>query len=65
MQDNLLVLYLPGDAEWKEAVQRMEGAGFKPLECNFNPYWDVQGKTFEDPDGWRVVLQNAAWVDDA
>src|SRR5262245_158380 len=27
----------------------------------FNPYWDKQGKTFEDPDGYRVVLQNARW----
>jgi hypothetical protein len=28
---------------------------------SFNPYWDQHGKTFEDPDGYRVVLQNAAW----
>lgn len=27
----------------------------------FNPYWDRLGLTFEDPDGDRVVLQNAAW----
>lgn len=27
----------------------------------FNPYWDRLGLTFEDPDGWRVVLQNDAW----
>lgn len=26
---------------------------------SFYPYWDKQGKTFEDPDGYRVVLQNA------
>ncbi|WP_425273700.1 hypothetical protein [Paraburkholderia hospita] len=24
-----------------------------------NRYWDVSGRTFEDPDGYRVVLQNA------
>lgn len=28
---------------------------------SFNPYWDVRGNTFEDPDGYRVVLENAAW----
>jgi YycE-like protein len=28
---------------------------------SFNPYWDGNGCTFEDPDGYRVVLQNAAW----
>ena len=27
----------------------------------FNPYWDKQGQTFVDPDGYRVVLQHASW----
>ncbi len=26
-----------------------------------NPYWDQDGKTFGDPDGYRVVLQRASW----
>jgi len=30
-------------------------------QCSENPYWDVNGVTFEDPDGWRIVLQNAGW----
>jgi hypothetical protein len=38
----------------------MEKAGHKPVTA-FNPYWDKNGKTFEDPDGYRVVLQNTAW----
>ena len=28
----------------------------------FNPYWDREGVTFEDPDGYRVVFQRAAWT---
>ncbi len=59
-QDNLLVLYLPDRAEWEAAVARMRRNGF-PSVRSFNPYWDRQGLTFEDPDGYRVVLQNAAW----
>jgi catechol 2,3-dioxygenase-like lactoylglutathione lyase family enzyme len=59
-QDNLLVFYLPDPAEWQAAVARMEAAGYPPV-ASFNPYWDQQGRTFEDPDGYRVVLQNAAW----
>ena len=59
-QDNLAVLYLPDRDEWQAAVMRMERAGFAPVRA-FNPYWDRQGRTFEDPDGYRVVLQNAAW----
>jgi catechol 2,3-dioxygenase-like lactoylglutathione lyase family enzyme len=59
-EDNLLVFYLPDGAEWHRAVQRLENLGHKPVKA-FNPYWDKQGKTFEDPDGYRVVLQNAHW----
>ena len=59
-EDHLLVFYLPDEAEWKSAVARMEKAGHKPIKA-FNPYWDKKGKTFEDIDGYRVVLQNAHW----
>jgi catechol 2,3-dioxygenase-like lactoylglutathione lyase family enzyme len=58
--DNLLVFYLPDLREWELAVARMEMAGFSPVG-SYNPYWDVSGRTFEDPDGYRVVLQNATW----
>jgi catechol 2,3-dioxygenase-like lactoylglutathione lyase family enzyme len=60
-QDNLLVFYLPDGGEWKAAVQRMQHAGFGPV-ASFNPYWDREGMTFEDPDGYRIVLQRAAWI---
>ena len=59
-EDNLLVLYMPDLAEWKAARRRMDQAGFEAVP-SFNPYWDERGVTFEDPDGYRVVLQNAAW----
>lgn len=59
-KDNLLVFYLPGDGEWRAAVERMRAAGYTPVVA-FNPYWDRDGLTFEDPDGCRVVLQHAAW----
>lgn len=58
--DNLLIFYLPDAAEWQEAITQMRAAGFMPVP-SYNPYWDQQGCTFEDPDGYRVVLQNAAW----
>jgi hypothetical protein len=38
----------------------MQAAGYQAT-ASFNPYWDRVGRTFEDPDGYRVVLQNAAW----
>jgi hypothetical protein len=58
--DHLLVFYLPDQQDWQEAVNRMIGAGFKPV-ISFNPYWTHAGRTFEDPDGYRVVLQHASW----
>jgi len=59
-QDNLLVLYFPDPDAWEAAVDRMRAAGFAPV-ASFNPYWDRAGLTFEDPDGYRVVLQQGAW----
>ena len=59
-QDNLLVFYIPDNHEWNECCQQMLAAGFKQVD-SYNPYWNTSGRTFEDVDGYRVVLQNAAW----
>jgi catechol 2,3-dioxygenase-like lactoylglutathione lyase family enzyme len=59
-EDNLLVFYIPDRAERERSIARLNDAGYPPVPA-FNPYWDLNGKTFEDPDGYRVVLQNAAW----
>jgi catechol 2,3-dioxygenase-like lactoylglutathione lyase family enzyme len=58
--DNLLVFYIPDEAAWRAAVERMSSAGFEPVPA-FNPYWDRNGRTFEDPDGYRVVIEHDAW----
>ena len=59
-QDNLLVFYLPEAGAWQEAVERMQRHGYEPVK-SCNPYWDERGRTFEDADGYRIVLQQAAW----
>ena len=59
-QDNLLVFYIPDKDEWEVQSRKMIDAGFK-LVRSYNPYWDREGKTFEDLDGYRVVLQNSDW----
>ena len=58
--EDLLVLYYPDEKEWMHACQKMTDAGFI-MTKSFNPYWDVNGKTFVDVDGYRVVIQNKAW----
>jgi len=58
--ESLLVFYLPDAAQWRQAVDRLRAFGVEPV-ASHNPYWDVAGLTFEDPDGFRVVLQQGAW----
>ena len=64
--EDLVVLYIPVKAEWEAACARMLAAGFKRV-LSYNPYWETYGCTFEDPDGYRVVLQQSEWrnVEDA
>ena len=47
--------------ETRRKGARLEELGHKPVRA-FNPYWDKKGKTFEDPDGYPVVLQHASWA---
>src|SRR5216110_324728 len=58
--EDLLVFYVPTAAEWRPACASMLAAGFKQLS-SFNPYWETRGRTYEDPDGYRIVLQQAEW----
>jgi catechol 2,3-dioxygenase-like lactoylglutathione lyase family enzyme len=60
-QDHLLIFYLPDRSEWQKAVDRMHEAGFDAVP-SCNPYWDRNGLTFEDADGYRVVLANQTSV---
>lgn len=53
--DNLLVLYIPDAAQLAALRERLERLGHRPVEPE-NPYWLHNSVTFEDPDGWRVVL---------
>jgi catechol 2,3-dioxygenase-like lactoylglutathione lyase family enzyme len=56
-EDNLLVFYIP-DLETRDTiVKRLNAMGYPEVEPE-NPYWKNAGVTIEDPDGWRVVLQN-------
>ncbi|MEI6733354.1 MAG: VOC family protein [Comamonadaceae bacterium] len=62
-QEDLIVFYIPGTLEWQSSCADMENAGFKSV-ASFNPYWDTNGRTYEDQDGYRIVLQNADWRSD-
>jgi catechol 2,3-dioxygenase-like lactoylglutathione lyase family enzyme len=59
--DNLLVFYLP-DADAVNVFAGRLAALDHPAVEPENPYWlDLGAVTFEDPDGWRVVLVPSAY----
>ena len=58
--EDLFVFYVPDAAAWRARCEAMAAAGFKAVK-SLNPYWDKEGRTFEDPDGYRVVIQRASW----
>ena len=55
------MLYLPDARAWEQRCAALRAAGFVEVRA-FNPYWERCGRTFADPDGYRVVLQNAPWA---
>ncbi len=58
--ESLLVLYLGDDAAVRAVAERLRATPVAPA----NPYWAEHGLTFEDPDGFRVVLVPEPWDDD-
>ena len=62
--DHLLVFYIRERGDWERRCARLVAAGFREVP-SWNPYWDDEGRTFEDIDGYRVVLQNAGWQGEA
>ena len=58
--EDLVIFYIPEVAEWETTCANMSKAGFKQVAA-FNPYWDMRGKSYEDIDGYRVVLQHDKW----
>ncbi len=58
--EDLFVFYVPDPELWTARCEALRNAGFVEVS-SLNPYWNVSGKTFEDPDGYRIVIQRATW----
>lgn len=58
--EDLVVLYIPQESDWQAWCGNMQAAGFKQV-VSFNPYWEARGRTFEDHDAYRTVLERAEW----
>jgi catechol 2,3-dioxygenase-like lactoylglutathione lyase family enzyme len=60
-KDNLLVFYVADDEQFRASTERMSSLGYSPVPPE-NPYWtDRKALTYEDPDGWRVVIVPSAY----
>ncbi|MBC5636486.1 VOC family protein [Ornithinibacillus sp. BX22] len=60
-KDNLLVFYIPNQAEILVLKNRLEQMGYPEVEPE-NLYWKERGVTIEDPDGFRIVLMNTKGI---
>lgn len=58
-EEDLLVLYLAAPLS-VEQEQALVAAGGRRVRSR-NPYWDTWGSTFEDGDGYRLVLSHRQW----
>ena len=59
-QEDLLVFYINDKSDWEYYKNKLAELGFKKVNSS-NPYWNLNGVTYEDYDGYRVVLQNSEW----
>ncbi|OHV82865.1 VOC family protein [Rhizobium sp. LCM 4573] len=53
--DNLLVLYVTEPGAYDRLNRRMQQMGYASVAPE-NPYWLERSFTYQDPDGWRVVI---------
>lgn len=54
-EDDLLVFYLESKEELILCKDRLKQNGIQPVKAK-NPYWNKNGISIIDPDGFRVVL---------
>lgn len=59
--EDLLVIYVPDTGSWTARCDALLDAGFEEVRPT-NPYWEKNGRTFRDADGYLVVVQNATWT---
>jgi catechol 2,3-dioxygenase-like lactoylglutathione lyase family enzyme len=54
-EDDLLVFYQQSAAEYEALKHKLETHNATMVTAR-NPYWDTNGCTYLDPDGYRVVI---------
>lgn len=60
-KEHLLVFYVGDLLKRDNIADRLASLGYLETEPE-NPYWSRGGLTFEDPDGWPIVLMNTPGI---
>ncbi|MGB3367501.1 MAG: VOC family protein [Acidaminobacteraceae bacterium] len=58
--EDALVFYIEDDKMYIKALERFKIEGIDPVK-SANPYWDIYGRTYVDPDGYRIVICHKEW----
>ena len=58
--EEALALYEPDASQWQQRVTDLERAGFVGTSSP-NPYWNENGASFSDGEGFRVIVARLEW----
>jgi len=59
-QNHFVVFSIPDDKDWKDTLASLYESGFQQV-TNPRLYRDPCTASFEDPDGYRLVLRKGTW----
>jgi uncharacterized glyoxalase superfamily protein PhnB len=54
-EDDLLVFYVKTKEGYLQLLEKAKAMGIKEVRAK-NPYWQENGTTLVDPDGYRIVI---------
>lgn len=60
-RDNLLVFYFDDNNNYQKTVNQLRAISAKEVQPE-NSYWKDKSISFEDPDGWGVVLFDGVFI---
>lgn len=56
-EDDLLVFYPESKLEYQKTIEAFTNQGITPTQPK-NPYWQINGTHFPDPDGFGIIIVN-------
>ena len=54
-KDDLLVFYIESEKQFNHLKEQFKRNQIRPVDP-VNPYWEANGITYEDPNGFRIVI---------